>query len=109
MAERGAAEGFLGALEFELNRERAAVLGRYGRKVDAAIASCQALLDDLDEGDPTAVEAYKTRRRMAFQAIDDLCFQREMLGVFDSARVHQLYRVPPLEDRQPGPPWRRST
>jgi hypothetical protein len=31
MAERSAAEGYFGAIEFELNRERAAVLGRYGR------------------------------------------------------------------------------
>lgn len=101
MVERSAAEGPLAAIEFELNRERAAVLGRYGRKVEAAIASCQALLEDIDDGDTTSVEAYMARRRAALQAIDDLCFQQEMLGVFDSARVHQLYRVPPpLGDRR---------
>src|SRR5687768_648935 len=101
MVERSAAEGHFAAIEFELNRERAAVLGRLGRKVEAAIARCHALLEDIDEGDAAALESYKAARRAALQAIDDLCFQHEMLGVFDSARVHQLYRIPPpLGDRR---------
>ncbi len=103
MAERSAAEGFFGAIEWEFNRERAATLGRYGRKVEVAIASCQALLDGIDEDDMTAVEAYKASRRAALQAIDDLCFQREMVNVYDNARVHQLYRVPPALDDHRGP------
>lgn len=101
MADRSAAESYFGAIEYEINRERAATLGRYGRKAEAAIARCQALLDDIDEADAVAVDAYKQRRRAAMQAIDDLCFQREVLGVYDNARVHQLYRIPPpLGDRQ---------
>ena len=95
MAERSASERYFGAFEFEFQRERAAVLTRYGQKAEAAIAKCQALLDHIDEGDATEVEAYKASRRAAMKAIDDLCFQREMLGVFDNARVHQFYRVPP--------------
>ncbi|MDP1793608.1 MAG: hypothetical protein Q8K63_05655 [Acidimicrobiales bacterium] len=102
MAERSASERYFGAFEFEFNRERAAVLTRYGQKVDAAIAKCQALLDHIDESDPSGVEAYKASRRAALQAVDDLCFQRETLGVFDNARVHQFYRVPrPLEEPPP--------
>ena len=57
MAKRSAAEEYFAALEFELNRERAAVLGRYGRKVEAAL-----------------------------RAIDGLCLQREALGLLDHAR-----------------------
>src|SRR5689334_20850350 len=95
MVERSAAEGFFGAIEFEFNRERAAVLGRFGRKAETAIARCHALLNAIELGDATAVERYTETRREALKAIEDLCLQREILGVYDNARVHRLYPVPP--------------
>ena len=79
------------------------MLGRYGRRVEAAIARCHELLDGIDDSDPRAVEAYAAARRAAVQAIDDFCFQREMLRLFGHARVHEVYRVPPpLGDREAG-------
>lgn len=95
MAERSAGESHLAAIEYELNQERAATLGRYGRQAEQAIAECQALLDRLDTDDPDAVAAYRQARQIAVEAVDALCLQREVLRLFDDRRVHEIYRVPP--------------
>ena len=92
---QSAREQYFGSIESELNRERANVLGRYGRRVEGAIARCQALLEAIDEEDPTSIMAFKDARRVALQAVEDLCFQREMLRLYDNARVDEIYAVPP--------------
>ena len=98
VAERSAAEGFFAAIEFELNQERAAVLNRCGKKIEKAIAQCHAVLAQQSDGVPIDSVAYNRARRAALEAIDELCLQREMLGVYDNPRVHQLYPVPPALD-----------
>jgi hypothetical protein len=95
MPKRSAAERSFAAIEAELNGERATVLGRFGRRVEAAISSCEALLGDLERGDERAIEAYRAHRQAALQAITDLCVQREAVGLRDHSWVHRVYRVPP--------------
>jgi hypothetical protein len=95
MAEMRSVERSFAAIEDELNRERAGVLGRCGRRVEAAISTCEALLGDVEAGDQHAIDAYRAARRAALQAISDLCLQREVVGLFDHSWVHRTYRVPP--------------
>ncbi len=95
MAERNFVNEQFAALGFELNLSRAAVLGRYGRQADAAIATCQTLLERMEAGDTTAAAAYEEQRRAAIEAVDGLCLQFEMLRIYDHTRVHESYPVPP--------------
>lgn len=95
MPERSAAERYFELVEAELNQERAAVLGRSGRRVEQAIARCEALVGALDESDERAVEAYRAERQAALRAISELCLQREAIGLTDHAWVERVYRVPP--------------
>jgi glycerol-3-phosphate dehydrogenase len=96
MAERSAAERGFDALQIELHRERAAVLGRYGRKVERALERCNELLGALEAGaGERAVEAYRAARRDLLSSITDLCIQREAIGLHDHSKVHEFYRIPP--------------
>jgi hypothetical protein len=56
---------------------------------------CNALRADLDSNDRSVVDAYRSARQQAIQAIADLCFQREMVGLFDHAWVYRIYAAPP--------------
>lgn len=91
----GSAEELWKAIEVELNHERAAVLGRLGRRVETAISNCEALLESVDGGDDLSIDTYEASRRAALGAISDLCLQREIVGFSDQRWVHQVYRVPP--------------
>lgn len=82
-------------MEAELNRERAATLGRYGKRVEAAIAKCEALLEDVEAGDENAIRKYRHCRREALEAVEALCLQREMIGVLDHSWVQSAYPMPP--------------
>jgi hypothetical protein len=95
MREKTAGERYLDLVELELNQERASVLGRFGRRVEQAIARCEALLGALDPHDQRAVEEYRAARASALQAVADLCLQREVVGLTDHSWVERLYRVPP--------------
>jgi hypothetical protein len=95
MAQRSASEGFFAAMEAELNKERAAVLGRYGRRVEEAIAKCDALLERVDVGDEAALANYRELRTAAVKATEALCLQREMIGVLDHYWVQRAYPLPP--------------
>jgi hypothetical protein len=101
MTARTPAERFYEAVESELDQERASVLGRYGRRVEEAIARCHDRLAQLDGDDPDTdadtdtVDAYRAERRAALHAVADLCLQREVLGLNDHTWVHRIYRVPP--------------
>ena len=87
------AELFFKFIEAELNAERAAVLGRYGRRIEEALAACEALEPTMG-GDSSKV-AYRAARERVMKAIADLCFQREMIGLHDHSWVHRIYQVPP--------------
>jgi hypothetical protein len=95
VAEKSAAERNFELVEAELNGERAAVLGRYGRRVERAFATCAERRAELDVNDESSVAAYRSARRRALQAIADLCFQREMIGLTEHSRVYETYPVPP--------------
>lgn len=83
------------ALEAEVNQERAAVLGRLGRRAESAISRCQALLESVDTDSDSSIDAYEAARQAALDTVSDLCLQREIVGLSDQTLVHQLYRVPP--------------
>ena len=95
MADVTALERYFEALMAELNQERAAVLGRFGRRVEKALDGCVAEQSAADGGDEAALERYRAARSEAQRAIADLCLQREMIGLIDHSWVHRIYRVPP--------------
>lgn len=92
------AERHFQQIERELNHERAALLGRYGRRVEDAIASCATQLDRLEAAgadDHHALDAYRSARTDVLRAVSDLCLQREMLGLTDHSWVERIYTIPP--------------
>ncbi len=95
MADRSPAERSFEFIEAELNAERGAVLGRYGRRVEEAIATCEKRRAELDTHDESSVAAYRSARRQVLQAIADLCFQREMIGLTEHSWVYRIYPAPP--------------
>jgi hypothetical protein len=95
MSHLTASERNFEALMAELNQERAAVLGRFGRRVEEALAVCRAEDEAAHAGDEAALGRYRAARDEAQQAIADLCLQREMIGLIEHSWVHRLYPVPP--------------
>jgi hypothetical protein len=95
VADLTAHERYFEALMAELNQERAAVLGRFGRRVERALDVCVAEQYAADRGDEAALERYRAARVEAQRAIADLCLQREMIGLVDHSWVHRIYRLPP--------------
>lgn len=95
MAERSVSEQFFSAMEAEINRERAAVLGRCGERLEKAIANCEAIRADAESGDEVALERYRHLRRDAVDATERLCLQREMIRVYDHSWVGKAYPLPP--------------
>lgn len=82
------------ALEYEFAQERAASLGRLGRKLEAALAA----LAEFDGAAPFANDAGRDRRRAlvveAGVALWQFVVQRECLGLRDSPQLMRDYRVP---------------
>lgn len=96
MAAASPAERFHQLIEAELNQERAALRGRYGRRVEDAIARCEAQLDQLDVNDQRTLDAYRSSRQQVLGAIADLCLQREMIGLTGHSWVDRIHRIPPV-------------
>jgi hypothetical protein len=88
-------ERYFEALAAELNEERAAVLGRFGRRVEQALAKCAAEQAAADDSDAEALGRYRAARLSAQRAIADFCLQREMLGLIDHSWVDRTYPMPP--------------
>lgn len=94
-------EQYFDAVTAELNRERAAVLGRAGRRVEKAQAACEISLAELDavagsgEEHAAALADYRSARRALVHARADLCLQREVLGLLDHRGVDEVYPLPP--------------
>jgi hypothetical protein len=95
MADQTALERYFEALMAELNHERAAVLGRFGRRVEEALDACAVEQAAADNGDEEALVRYRAARLEAQRAIADLCLQREVLGLIDHSWVHRIYPTPP--------------
>jgi hypothetical protein len=80
------------ALEYEIAQEKAASLGRSGRRLEAALAALRAF-------DAAHARAHRSgeRERLLDEAgtlLWHLVVQREACGLRDSARVMQDYGVP---------------
>ena len=88
---------FVEEAEAELNRERAAALGRAGAKVEACLAECRRLGERLSSGERSArvLEAYRSARAAAEDARWALCVQREAIGLVEHHWVERLYPLPP--------------
>lgn len=95
MGEESVGEKRFEAVEAELNAERAAVLGRYGQRVEKALAACRQRQAELDVDDHESLAAYRSARERVLEAIADLCFQREMIGLTDHSWVHRVHPAPP--------------
>lgn len=82
---------------WELDRERAATLGRAAHRLEKQLLACLRLLRTVDGGSarPDQLEAYRAacseseRLRWAF------CVQREAIGLHDHRLVDQMYPAPP--------------
>ena len=94
MPSGGSSERLSEALEALFNQERAAVLGRMGRRAETAISRCEQLLASVDTASDRSIDAYEKARQAALDAVADLCLQREIVGLTDQKWVHQTYRVP---------------
>ncbi len=86
------------ALEAELNKERAAALGRTAAKLEALIERCAALRHEAraagsNERERLAREYDETRRESETQRWN-LCVQREAMGLYRHDDVDELYPRP---------------
>ncbi len=92
-------EGFE-RLQEEILREKAAVLGRAGERLEAALDEARALGDALDtEADPARRPAllreYEAARRRVAAAREMLVIQREAIGLRHHRDVDRQFPEPP--------------
>ncbi len=82
----------VGDLEVEIAKEKAASLGRLGRRLEAALAA----LSGFDAGQAQARRSGQREALVAHagMALWHFVVQREACGLRDSTRVMQDYRVP---------------
>lgn len=83
------ASGALSALEYELLSERADALGRYGLKVEKAIAALQA-----GGRDKTTTDERENLLNDAADAVWAFFIQREICGLRDSRDAVSRYGIP---------------
>lgn len=84
-------------VERELNSERAATLGRAGRRIEAALVECRQAQEAMAAAPPDDAEAplrYRQAYRHYVEARDQFCMYREALGLYDHRRVDEIYRPP---------------
>jgi hypothetical protein len=82
------------ALDYEIVQEKAAALGRLGRRLERALLA----LAQFDQGEGQHSEASRQQRRAlvaeAGEALWYFMVQREACGLRDSRQVMRDYRVP---------------
>jgi hypothetical protein len=97
------------AVQSEIDSERAAALGRAGRRVESTFARCQALLADLDSrAEDSAAEnngadgahhdrlaAYRAVRAEFDRAMYAYLVQREAIGLPDHRAIRHAFPRPP--------------
>jgi hypothetical protein len=104
----------LAALEFEIMEEKAAALGRLGRRLEAGLAS----LRDFDAEHGSAIGAGSSpvpdaslRRKTLLAEVAEAYWyfmvQREACGLRDSASIIRAYGVPREVVIRAGPNWGR--
>ena len=87
-------------IEKEIVQEKAAVLGRAGERLEAALADARAAAEALDaEEDPARraalLHSYEVARRRAISARLMLVIQREAIGLRHHRDVDRLFPEPP--------------
>ena len=92
-------EGFE-RLQEEILREKAAVLGRAGERLEAALEEARALAHALDtDADPARrgalLREYETARRRVVAAREMLIIQREAIGLRHHRDVDRQFPEPP--------------
>lgn len=99
--DRRTSEQHFDALTAELDEERAATLGRSGRKIEIALARCARLYHAVRHGHDhgttrdDVVDAYYQARAAFLEARSDFCIQREAIGLADHRWVDRIYPTPP--------------
>jgi hypothetical protein len=91
------------AVQAEIDAERAAALGRAGRRVEAAYVRCQALLADVDVGADVggdgsaggAIDEYRAARAEFDHAMYAYLVQREAIGLLDHRTIRHAFPRPP--------------
>lgn len=87
------------ALEAELNKERAAALGRSAQKLEASLEECRALANAVRAASPHArpelVRRYDEAWKHAETQRWNLCVQREAIGLRRHDDVDAMYPRPP--------------
>lgn len=79
----------------EIEAERAAALGRAGRRVETAFARCQALLADVHAAIDEQVDEYRAARTEFDQAMYAYLVQREAIGLLDHRAIRRAFPRPP--------------
>jgi hypothetical protein len=85
------------ALDYEIAQDKAAALGRLGRRLEAALAALGEFDRAPEPAAATGLETRAARRALAADAgvaLWHFIVQRESLGLRDSARVMRDYGVP---------------
>lgn len=96
MAHQQHSERLFDAIRAEIDGERAAALGRAGRRVEDAFRRCQELLGILEAADDDAIRAdYREARSTFDHAMYAYVVQREAIGLVDHRDVRRAYPRPP--------------
>lgn len=83
---------FRASLDYEIAQEKAAALGRVGRRLEAALAALAAFDSASPPGPPSARDALVAE---AAEALWLVAVQREALGLSSVAALLRDYAVPP--------------
>lgn len=90
-------ENVQSALDYEIAQEKAATLGRLGRRLEDALGRLRDFDAAAADGADQTPEHAETRRTLiqdAGTALWHLVVQREILGLRDNARLLADYQVP---------------
>ncbi|HEV3048888.1 MAG TPA: DUF6665 family protein [Longimicrobium sp.] len=89
-----AASGGLDALQYEIAQEKAGVLARLGRQLQAALARLEAFDATARTGSPADADERDALVGAAGEALWYFVVQREVLGLRDADVVMRELRVP---------------
>ena len=97
----GSAADALAAVQAEINGEKAGSMGRVAERLEAHLAACARLADELaalPAGDAARAEVlarYEAERAGARLSYWYLVVQRECIGLYDHGVIARRYPMPP--------------
>jgi hypothetical protein len=96
---RELAERSFAVVESEINEERAAALGRAGRKVETRFQRCHELIEQIDAADASTaaqlLHDYRAARDEFEQARWQLTVHREAIGLNNHSWIDRTFPRPP--------------